>query len=270
MNKKSILTLCLTVLVPISCYLILKYYSDKVVGLPRKILVDEIIEKEKDGKLTFDTLWHKTGNIKLINQLGDTVSLYDIKNKAIVIDLFFTRCGSICPRLTKSMKTIQESFKTGGKSRLKIDTAVVQLISISIDPENDSVSVLKNYADKFGINPDNWWLLTGNRDSIYKFIFEELRIDKLSTEPVSPEFAHTGRFALLDKNFEMRGRFGLAYDGLDSASIGVLSRDIGLLLLEKDKKQPSTVFAKIIDLSWLWLIIIVCVVGFMWMLNKKK
>jgi protein SCO1/2 len=270
MNKKSILTLCLTILVPVSCYLVLKHYSDNNVVLPRKLLLDEVVPKEKDGKTIFDSLWHQTADIKLVNQQGDSVSLYDIKNKAIVIDLFFTHCPSICPRLTRSMKSLQESFKTGGASRLKVDTSVVQFISISIDPKNDSVEQLKNYADNFGINPDNWWLLTGNRDSIYKFIFEELRIDKLSNEPVDTSFAHTSRFALLDRNYQMRGRFGQAYDGLDSVSMGVLARDIGLLMMEKDRKKPSTLFTEIISLTWLWLVIILCVAIFMFILNKFR
>jgi len=270
MNNRSILTLCLTILIPVGCYLVLKHFSDGSVVLPRKLLLDEVITKEKNGKTTYDSLWHTTSNIRLVNQLGDTVSLYDIKNKAIVFDLFFTHCPSICPRLTRSMKSLQESFKTGGASRLKVDTSVVQFISLSIDPENDSVQQLKIYADNFGINPDNWWLLTGNRDSIYKFIFEELRIDKLSNEPVDTSFAHTSRFALLDKNYKMRGRFGQAYDGLDSTSMGVLARDIGLLMMEKDKTKPSNIFTEIISLSWLWLIIILSVAIFMWLLNKYR
>lgn len=270
MQKRSIIALCLTILVPVSCYLILKYYGENAVELPRKLLLDDVEVIEKNGKTIYDSIWHKTANITLVNQLGDTVSLYDIKNKTIVIDLFFTHCAGICPRLTRSMKTLQESFKTGGSSRLKVDTSVVQFISLSIDPESDSVPQLKKYADNFNINPDNWWLLTGNRDSIYNFIFQELKIDKLSTEPVSPEFAHTGRFALLDKNYQMRGRLGQAYDGLDSASMSVLARDIGLLMLEKDKKKPSTLFKKIIDLSWLWLIVIISVSIFVWIFSKNR
>jgi protein SCO1/2 len=97
-------------------------------------------------------------------------------------------------------------------------------------------------------------MLTGNRDSIYKFVFEELRVDKYSEEPINPDFVHTSRFVLIDKEHVVRGW----YNGLDSVSLQKLSRDIGLLMLEKDKKQKSTVFAQILDLSWLWLII-VCV-----------
>jgi protein SCO1 len=269
MNKKAFLSVIMAVFIPVICYLILKQYSENAVVLPRQLLLDDVVEYENNGKTLTDSIWHKTGNIKLVNQLGDTVNLYDIKGKAIVLDLFFTHCPSICPRLTRSMKSLQNSFKTGGGSRLKIDTSVVQFISLSIDPESDSVAQLKTYANNFGINPDNWWLLTGNRDSIYKFIFEELKIDKLSTEPVDTGFAHTSRFALLDKDYISRGRLGQAYDGLDSASMKLLARDIGLLMLEKNKKEPKTLFKSIIDLSWLWLIILLLITGFIWQFNKS-
>lgn len=269
MKKSSIITLCAVILIPVGCYLILQHFSVGAAVVPRKILVDDVVQKEKNGKTVSDTIWHTTRNIKLVNQLGDSVSLYDIKDKPIVIDVFFTHCASICPQLTRSMKKLQESFKTGGSSRLKMDTAVVQFISLSIDPENDTVGRLREYADNFGVNPDNWWLLTGNKDSIYNFIFEELKLDKIVQDTIDKDFPHTGHFVLLDKDYQMRWRLGQAYNGLDTASMGLLARDIGLLLLEKDKGKPSILFQEILSLSWLWLIIILCVFLFIWMLKKK-
>mgnify|MGYP000110733935 CR=1 FL=1 len=199
-------------------------------------------------------------------------AVYDIKGKAIVIDLFFTSCGSICPQLTRSMAKMQQSFIRGGNTRRKIDTSVVQFISLSIDPERDSVPVLKSYADRYDVNPDNWWMLTGNRDSIYNFIFQELKIDKLEKVPVSPEFPHTGRFVLLDRDYIVRGRLEQPYSGLanDSTSMATLARDIGLLMLEKDRTKKSKVFTDIVDLSWLWLIIILCVTGFVWYMSQRR
>lgn len=272
MGQKSVLALLIAILLPIVSYIILKKYSDDVVVVPKKYFYDKVIDTVIDGKRSTDTLWHKTANFTLVNQLGDTVHLYDIQGKAIVFDLFFTRCGSICPQLTRSMSKLQKSFIKGGNTRQKIDTSVVHFISLSIDPERDSVEVLKNYADRFGVNPDNWWMLTGNRDSIYNFIFQELKIDKLEKVPVSPEFPHTGRFALLDRNYVMRGRVEQPYSGLvnDSASISILARDIGLLMLEKDKTKRSKLFTQIIDLSWLWLIIAVLITGFVWYFSEKK
>jgi protein SCO1/2 len=267
MNKKALLGLSVALLLPVCCYLVLKYASDRAVDMPRHLLMDTVIERTSNGTLSSDTVWHTTKNIRLVNQLGDTVSLYDKPGKIIVADFFFTRCAGICPKLTANMSRLQQSFIRGGDTRRKIDTSIVQFVSFSIDPVNDSVPVLKAYADKFGVNHDNWWMLTGNRDSIYKFIFDELKVDKYSEEPISPDFVHTSRFVVIDRDYKVRGY----YNGLDTVSLSRLARDIGLLMLEKDKKEKSTVFREIVDLSWLWLIIVCLVIFFMlYMRNRRK
>jgi len=266
MNKKSLLGLTVALLVPILCYLALKYKSDRAVDMPRKYLLDTVLTKVVKGKSVDDSIWHVTNNIQLVNQLGDTVHLFDRKGKIIVADFFFTSCGSICPKLTQNMAKLQESFIRGGEVRNKIDTSIVQFISFSVDPERDSVSRIKDYADRFGVRHDNWWMLTGNRDSIYRFAFEEMRVDKYSMEPITPDFVHTSRFVLIDKDHLVRGY----YNGLDSASLTKLARDIGLLMLEKDRKQKSSVFTEILDLTWLWFLIILAVIFFMVYLNGRR
>jgi protein SCO1/2 len=267
MNKKALLSLAIALLLPVLCYLALKYASDSAVDMPRRYLMDTVITRINNGKEITDTVWHTTANIHLKNQLGDSVSLYDRPGKIIVADFFFTSCRSICPRLTANMAKLQQSFNKGGDLRKKVDSSIVQFISFSVDPDHDSVSVLKKYADRFGVNHDNWWLLTGSRDSIYKFAFEELKVDSYSEEPISPDFVHTSRFVLIDKEYKVRGY----YNGLDSISLSKLARDIGLLMLEKDKKQKSELFTQIIDLSWLWLIIVCLVIFFVvYMRGRRK
>lgn len=267
MNKKAFLGLLVAVIIPISCYLILKYASESAVDMPRKFLLDSVITRVEKGKVVNDSLWHKTANIRLQNQLGDTVNLYDNPGKILVANFIFTRCGGICPKLTRNMARLQQSFIKGGNVRNRIDTSIVQFLSFTVDPETDSVPVLKAYADKFGVNHDNWWLLTGSKDSIYRFVYEELKVDKYTDEPITPDFVHTSRFVLLDKDRLVRGY----YNGLDSTSLGKLARDIGILMLEKNKAKKSTVFMKIVDLSWLWLIIVLLVIFFvLYLRNNKK
>lgn len=266
MNKKALLGLAVALLLPVVCYLVLKYASDDAVDIPRHYFYDTVVTRTLNGRTQQDTLWHTTRNIRLVNQLGDTVSLYDRPGKVIVADFFFSHCGGICPSLTRNMSKLQQSFKKGGNTRQKIDTSVVQFLSFSIDPEHDSVHVLKAYADKFGVLHDNWWLLTGNRDSIYRFIFEEMKVDKYSEAPISPDFIHTNRFVLLDKDYRIRGY----YNGLDSLAVGKLARDIGVLMLEKDTTKRSTVFQQIVDLSWLWLVIVCLVIFFMIYLRSRR
>jgi protein SCO1/2 len=266
MNRKALLGLAVALLLPIICYLWLRYASERAVDMPRHYLMDTVVTRVDNGKMITDTIWHTTANIHLRNQLGDSVSLYDKPGKIIVADMFFTRCGSICPKLTANMAHLQRSFLKGGDLRKKVDTSIVQFMSFSVDPEHDSVHVLKEYADRFGVNHDNWWMLTGNRDSIYRFAFEELKVDKYSMEPVSPDFVHTSRFILIDKEYKVRGY----YNGLDTTSLSRLARDIGFLLLEKDRTRKSEVFTQIVDLTWLWGVVILLVTFFVFYLRNKR
>lgn len=269
MNKKALLAIGIAVLVPLVSYMILKTMSDKAIVMPKHYLPDSIINSVSEGKITTDTIWHKVANIKLVNQLGDTVNLYDIKGKVIVADFFFTSCAYVCPKLTQNMVKLQQSFLKGGDPMNKIDTPIVQFISFTIDPERDSVTKLKLYANKFGVNHDNWWFLTGLKDSIYNFIFQELKVDKYDVSgPLDPNFAHTQRFVLIDKDFNVRG----FYNGLDSASLGQLAKDIGLLVLEKGTKPEPLPFdpVQLIIFFAITLVLVIIIITVLFKQNKTK
>lgn len=267
MSKNALLAIFIAVFIPLISYLLVKDFSEDAVVVPRHYLPDSVVSTVKDGKLTSDTLWHKVADIKLVNQLGDTVNLYDIKNKVIVADFFFTSCPYICPKLTANMARMQQSFMKGGDPMSKPDTSIVQFVSFTIDPERDSVKALKKYADRFNVNHDNWWMLTGLKDSIYNFIFQELKVDKYDTDAViDPNFAHTQRFVLLDKNFNVRG----FYNGLDTESLAQISRDIGVLMLEKETNPEPLPFDPL-QMGVFFLITLgVVVVGVGFLFRKKN
>lgn len=200
--------------------------------------MDSVITRAVDGRTTTDTIWHKTNNITLVNQLGDTVSLYDIKNRVIVADFFFTRCPQICPEMTRNMSRLQQSFSHYNEGRKVVDSSIVRFASFSIDPERDSVAALKAYADKFGVNHDNWWMLTGNKKTIYDFALNELKLGLVDGEGADTSFIHSQKFVLLDKDYVVRGY----YNGLDTLTLSLLAKDIGLLMLEKDRKKKRNIF----------------------------
>lgn len=227
MNKKAILALLLAIVMPFTGYYIVKYYSKEAVHMPgRYFTPDTVIVSEKNGKTVTDTIWHQVKNIEFTNQLGKKVSLDDVKGKVLVIDFFFTRCPSICPGLARSMKRLQDSF-------VKNDS-IVQFISISVDPEHDSVPQLRKFADRYSANHDTWWFVTGNKTGIYDFALNELKASLADTN-VDMAFIHTENFFLLDSNRVVRGW----YNGFDTVKQAKLVRDIPLLMLEKDKKAPS-------------------------------
>jgi protein SCO1/2 len=227
MNKKAILSLMLAILMPLAGYFLVKHYSKDAVHMPGKYFIpDSVVVRERNGKNVTDTIWHRVKNISFTNQLGKRVSLDDLHGKIIVLDFFFTRCPSICPGLAKSMKRLQDSF-------VKNDS-IVQFISISIDPEHDSVPQLRKFADRYNINHDTWWMVSGDKKEIYDFALNEIRAN-IADPGVDTAFIHTENFFLLDSNRIVRG----FYNGFDTTEQAKLVRDIPLLMLERDKTSPS-------------------------------
>ncbi len=257
MNKNALLALMLAILMPLAGYLLVKYYSKEAVHMPGKYyLPDSVVVKEKNGKTVTDTIWHKVKNMQFTNQLGNKVSLDDLHGKIIVLNFFFTRCPTICPGLTKNMKRLQDSF-------LKNDS-IVQFISISIDPQHDSVPQLRKFADRYNINHDTWWVVTGDKKEIYDFALNEIKAS-VADPGVDTAFIHTENFFLLDSNRIVRG----FYNGFDTVKLAKLVRDIPLLMLEKDKRSPS-VFRRFIPILPLIFIAIGIVFIITIILNKKR
>lgn len=232
MGKRAIWGILLAIVLPLTGYILVKYYSEKAVQMPLRYFYDSVDTIKKDGRIITDTVFHQVKNISFTNQLGKTVTLDSLKGKIIVIDFFFTRCPSICPGLALRMKKLQESF-------INSNDTIVQFISISVDPENDSVPQLRKFADRYTSNHDDWWFVTGNKKEIYDFAFNELKASIADTE-LDTAFIHTENFFLLDKNRVVRGW----YNGFDSIKQAKLVRDIPLLMLEKDKKRSFGEFLK--------------------------
>ena len=164
--------------------------------------------------------FHKISSFKLLNQEGAITTEKTFAGKIYVTDFFFTICPGICPKMMSNMMDLQEAF---------LDDQEVLLLSHSVTPERDSVSVLKRYAEKKGILSEKWHLVTGPQEEIYKlgrkdyFVEEDLGIEK-----EIDEFLHTENFVLIDKNRHIRG----IYNGLRKASIRRLIADIKILKKE--------------------------------------
>ncbi|MEO8582733.1 MAG: SCO family protein [Flavitalea sp.] len=237
MNRKALLALCIVALLPVVSYFIVKEISKNAVNMPPRYFADTVMNSIVNGKSETDTIWHTIPNITFTNQLGDQVSLDDVKGKIIVADFFFTKCPSICPYLTKNMKGLQDAMKIKD-FRKKIDSSFVQFISFTVDPERDSAQALKVYADKYGVNHDTWWFLTGPKKKIYNFAFDELKLGLVDGKGIDSNFIHTEKFVLLDRERIVRGY----YNGLDTASLSKLAEDMTILMLEKDRKKKTSIF----------------------------
>ncbi len=160
---------------------------------------------------------HSIAPFSFTNQYGKQITEKDVDEKIHVANFIFTKCGSICPVMTKHMKLVDEAFKN--------DRGVV-LLSYSVTPWIDSVQRLKKYVDNNGIVSTNWHFLTGTKGDIYKlarqsyFAEEDLGFSKDSTE-----FLHTEHILLVDTKRRIRG----IYNGTLQLEIEQLIRDIKLL-----------------------------------------
>ena len=228
MSKKALTAVILVVMLPVISYLLVKKASEHAMGMPGRFYYDSVVTVIKDGKTNTDTAWHSVDDFKFQNQLGNTVSLADLPNKVIVADFFFTRCPSICPKLTANIRKLQDALSSKDQFK-QLNPSFIQFLSFSVDPERDSVPVLKSYGNKFGINPDLWWLLTGPKKQIYDFSINELKLGLADGEGVDSNFIHTQKLVLLDKEHVVRAY----YNGLDSGDLDKLAKDLVFIMLEK-------------------------------------
>ena len=264
MNKKALYAVLLAILLPLIAYYIVRQKSETAVTMPRHYLPDSVVTVTKNGKRINDTVWHQLANFSLINQEGKSVTLDSLHGKIIVADFFFTHCPTICPALTKNMKRLAESINNGERVGDR-SNKLIHFLSFSIDSDRDSVERLKNWADRFQVDPDNWWLLTGKKKDIYNIILNEMKIPVEDGHAIDTNFMHTDHFVLIDSNHFIRGY----YHGLDTLALGKLSSDIVLLTLEKDPKERSFFEGKLQLIAVVILIAMMGVALLLYFIRKK-
>ena len=167
-----------------------------------------------------DTI-HQIPAFSFIDQNGNTVTERTVAGKIYVADFFFTSCAGICPTLTKNLRLVQEAFK---------GDSMIMLLSHSVTPGADDPAALKKYAVNYGVTDNKWFLLTGNRDSIYTLARKSYFADEdLGLKKDSNDFLHTENMLLIDKQRRIRG----IYKGTSPSEIQNMISDIRLLETEK-------------------------------------
>lgn len=104
--------------------------------------------------------FYRIPDLKMVDVNGSQFSLREglHGDEPVLLNFIFTRCTAICPRMSDTFRHVQEKL---GKNRGK-----VRMVSIFIDPENDTPARLRKYAEKYQAGPQ-WHMLTGNvADSI--------------------------------------------------------------------------------------------------------
>ncbi len=145
---------------------------------------------------------------------GDSIpfGLNELKGKISVVDFIFTRCKGPCPIMANLMGTLYHQFNKKQN---------VQFVSISVDPEFDSLHVLREYAQKQGVDDKRWVFLSAPMEDIANLCEGGF---KLSADELPG--AHPIKFILVDRNGMIRGY----YNGTEEKSVLKLQQDIKRLL----------------------------------------
>lgn len=166
---------------------------------------------------------------ELTDQNNKLISNKDYAGKVYVLEFFFTTCPTICPKMNLNMLTIQNAF---------FGNPNFGIVSITINPENDTPQVLKEHAQKLGVKSSNWHFLSGDKTKIFDLANKGFNVYVGQNSKVNGGFEHSGLFALIDKNGDIRCRkdnFGnpiLYYDGIEKEGVRTLQQDIAILLKE--------------------------------------
>ena len=163
---------------------------------------------------------HTIDRFSLQNQLGHTITNDSLNGHIYVANFFFTTCSGICPKMTNNLTALQDSFANDKR---------IKLVSFSVTPWVDSVEKLKLYAEGYDINPQKWYLLTGDKEEIYNLARTSFFAEKgLGLQKSADEFLHTESMLLIDKKGRIRG----IYNATQKPDILRVMDDIKVLLNE--------------------------------------
>lgn len=219
----------LTVLVPLGAYWYLKSngYNGRV-PLPNHYGIDKIVDVTKGDQVVKDTVYRTLADLRLVNQLGDSISINkDLKGKTVILNFFFTSCTTICPVMSHNMQKLTQA--------LKKEDSILQFISISVDPDNDSVPRLREYANRLHVNHDKWYFTTGSKEAIYAYARQQLELKVPQAPKEGNDFIHPEQIVLIDKYRNIRGY----YNGLDSNNVRQCAEDVAYLMVEKNKEHEQ-------------------------------
>ncbi|MGP8020215.1 MAG: SCO family protein [Limisphaerales bacterium] len=154
-------------------------------------------------------------NFTLTDRTERAVTRSDLNGKILVVDFLFTSCSLTCPAVNSQMAQIQQ---------LTTNQPDVKLVSLTVDPRDDTPAVLEKYGERFGADPNRWLFLTGDKAQLYDLIGTSfLASDTNDAFSYMPgNFAHTERIAVVDAHGRLQGYF----DGLNQNTATAVASEI--------------------------------------------
>lgn len=146
-------------------------------------------------------------SFEMTDQRGQRVSDETLRGQVLVVDFFFASCTTSCPMLTGKMLTMQKAF--AWREHLLERPLPLQLVSITLDPDNDSPEVLRAYAERTGADDDRWSFLSGRSEDLDRVVVRGFKSSFQRTDPTAGIGAimHGEWFVLVDASGALRGYY---------------------------------------------------------------
>ena len=140
-------------------------------------------------------------DFSLVDERGEPFTAASLRSHVTIADFIFTRCTSSCPRLTARMAELQRELARVGSD--------VRLVSFSVDPENDTPSVLTEYSARVHADPGRWRFVTGEVDEIMKTVVLGFKVSAAKVALGAGEYdvTHGNWFVLVDRAVRLRGYY---------------------------------------------------------------
>ena len=206
-------------------------------------LIVQVVEKATHNILTLgyletkDLLLDSLGNVnevidsvkvpafKLINQDRNFISSQDLIGYNYIVNFFFTSCPTICPTTTLNLIELQKKIN-------KFDINNFKIISVTVDPANDTPKKMKDYAESMNIDLSNWEFLTGNQDEIYDIVRSGFSL-AVGQDSLAPGGVfHSSSLTIVDKNgyirtgLDKKKNIKFVYDGTLYSDVKLLMDEI--------------------------------------------
>lgn len=171
----------------------------------------------RNGERVEYTVYERIPAFSFMDQDSLPVSEKTLHGRIYVADFIFLSCPTICPKMTTEMKRVYDRFESRNE---------LAFVSFTIDPENDSIPRLKQYAKSLHARSGKWYFLTGDQTKIMD-LAENGYYAIAKKDKASPGgYAHSGGLLLVDGQGHIRG----VYDGTNKKETERLMQDIDKLL----------------------------------------
>ena len=194
----------------------IRYINPSEIAKEHEDLVPEDLRNKGQG--------HRIGSFSFTDQNGNKITNEDVKGKVHIAEYFFTTCGSICPKMTKQMKRVNDVYHNNPN---------VKILSFTVNPDYDSVEIMRKYAEEHNVKGDNWHFLTGEKKDLYtlarRSYFLLKKAEVKNQGDAGTDFIHTNNFVLVDQHGGIVGY----YDGTSKNEVDRLIKRISQVLNEE-------------------------------------